>query len=289
MRCLKCGRRGKPSWGSRCSHCGHRCVAERKRHGIGDRGIQKGVDQLSANGTTFVLIRHVAYALRQGYLQRRRRLQSTLFGGPPKVDPGAWLKLFERFFEVNPNDAVITDVAAAQADFLDHSNEEVRVLLDRVLVCEDALFAAFLLKNLFPLTAACPVIGPAGDADPVFPGLPSRAKGREIDVFILHNLTPPGSRFASAVINAPEWFGGHRQARFIDIGLRESQREMLGDLMLRLSLIPGCQGRDLGGELAMVQPTLMLKLLGRCIEDRCSLDQLADDDGGFDVIVADDE
>ncbi len=322
MFCIKCGHKGKETEGTNprlCSHCGHQAVADASKDGLSDKGLKAIVDRVSLYGEVFFLKRHVAYGIQRLFNHRYNNAKAWLIGastvlictlifGILYAMVGVfWVtavagvvvivqflrvsgrrtvrfELVDEFFEVNSHDALVTDPASATRRFLAQSDKELRVLLGRILVCEQKDFVSFLLMNKFPLNHACPVIGPGGDADPVFPDLVSDSKNKKLDVFILHNYTPHGTMFASNVVNSPEWFGEHADAHFIDIGLRKVQTEQMGNLMMPLSSIPdaGQKNAQKGGELTMIRPKLMLTTLGQCLEERCPIDKLSDQTGDYD-------
>ena len=188
-------------------------------------------------------------------------------------------KLVQRFFEVNPHSSQIVDVDAVERQFEEDTPAELRIAVGRVLVCERRDIADFLLMNKFQLTHACPVIGPKGNDDPLYPSMVDDAKAQSADVFVLHNLTPNGLKFAEKVKKSSKWFGKNNDVTVIDLGLSDGQRDQIGRLMVPLTLIPdGGSGsrKEKGAEVTLVRPKMLLTMLGKCLEEKCPFDQLAE-------------
>lgn len=148
---------------------------------------------------------------------------------------------------------------------------------NRVLVCEHPAYRDFFLANDFHLHHACHVMGP-GDLE--------TQEGRELldelkkmptlDVFIVHDATPRGARFAHAVRSEQRWFAAAASDNILDLGLVSGQLSLFESMLRPLTpkelrdIDEGENGifATMGADLSAIPAGPLMLLTGASVDER---------------------
>ena len=312
MRCISCaqgvGAKRYVKNNGNCPNCGHSFVAK-PSDVITDLALKRAVERASSKDTLYFLVPHAVHELRRWYLGKRpgdrdwgKRAGWTIgvgvavafalgsvwiglgasvavFAGWPlfrKGRPGVsdLTRTLRQFFQINPparlladSDAVIEEAAGGQMNGLGAAT-------GRVVVCQRERMVDLLIANRFHLEAACPVVGPDGYPDRLFPGLIEELRGHDsVDVFVLHDLSAAGIEFANDVKAGPAWFGMCQGANVVDVGINPEHAPKLGDLFQPLNEIPRAGAGNvpdvpegMGMEFTVLRPDQLAKMLSTSID-----------------------
>ncbi len=150
-------------------------------------------------------------------------------------------------------------------------------MFDRLLVCEHAAYREFYIANDFHLHHACHVLGP-GDLETKDGRrlLDELKKKPDLDVFVVHDATPHGARFADAVRTDQHWFAGSDPEKVLDLGLLSDQLSLFAPMLRPLKrkeledVEPSETGAlaTMGADLSTIPAGPLLMLTGASVDER---------------------
>ena len=125
------------------------------------------------------------------------------------------------------------------------SAEITNYSFDRVVVCDTAIMAQFLIANNFHFEHNCPVLSITGYPQTIFePVLQMLRRNPDLKVYALHDANPQGVAMAERLRTSSQWFAGST-ATIYDLGLLPGQVLKNSRLLLRQSEKFAKQSRQL--------------------------------------------
>lgn len=176
----------------------------------------------------------------------RRRMQA----GKPKnesVPPAQVETYLHRWQKANGAMAKLLPPPATGKKAAPLSSEVTAYSFDRVVVCQHASVAQFLIANNFHFEHNCAVLSldkyPHNLFDTVMEML---RRNPELKVYALHDASPDGIQMTHHLLNDPHWFAGQSGVTMYDLGLLPRQllkrsvfvREDWGRPQPNVSLLP---------------------------------------------------
>lgn len=176
----------------------------------------------------------------------RRRMQA---GKPKKesISPVEVEGYLQRWQKANGAIAKLLPPPAGGKRAAPLSSEVTAYSFDRVVVCQHATIAQFLIANNFHFEHNCAVLSldkyPHNLFDTVMEML---RRNPELKVYVLHDASPDGIQMTHYLLNDPPWFAGQSGVTIYDLGLLPRQllnrsvfvREDWGKAPPNVSLLP---------------------------------------------------
>ena len=197
--------------------------------------------------------------------------------GSYRPDRGRETKLLESPSDERGDAALVEIETGSESAIYSH-----KAAFDRLLVCEYPEYRDFFIANDFHLHHACHVMGPDDlETEEGRELLGQLKQKRELDVFVVHDATPRGVKFADEVESDRRWFGGDAAAAVLDLGLLPDQLPMF-ETMLRPLAPEEMKGVDeavkglpakMGADLSVIPAGPLMSLTGASVDERLPFDK----------------
>ena len=303
----------------RCPNCGHQFVADPKTDGVSDRALLQARERVSAGGTKAYLPEQFIYEVLQrgkgsaGQFAVGAKLKTLIVGAVAAVVLCAfaaiWIvvsacvvmlivwvlmarrakpsrakvsDLLRRFDTHNPPERQVPASAAIAQAMQALRFADLPAAYGAVLICEHQRLVDFFCANQFYLHHACAVIGAKGYGLDFYPDLAVQLRARrDLKIFVLHDYSPHGLRFAQIVADNPPWLGLPAGAGVLDIGLVEKQVSTIAAEMRPLAEFTttnwralGRNTRDVGLELSSIRSQELLMMVGAAVDEGRAMTRL---------------
>ncbi len=181
-----------------------------------------------------------------------------------------------RYEKVNP------DAAKIDPGSIDLNDGGKGDTFDRLLVCARPEYRDFYIANDFQLHHACHVLGPddleTEEGRELFEIL---KKNPELDVFVVHDATPRGAKFADVVRSDQRWFDGAAGDKVLDLGMIADQLSLFESMLRPLTPVelwevePSVTGplATMGADLSAIPAGPLMMLTGASVDERLTFDK----------------
>ncbi|MFT5173949.1 MAG: hypothetical protein ACI8W7_002135 [Gammaproteobacteria bacterium] len=183
--------------------------------------------------------------------------------------------LVQKFETHNPSERRVPASAAIAQTMQELRFADLPAAYGAVLICEHQRMVDFFCANQFYLHHACAVIGAKAYGLDFYPDLAVQLRERrDLKIFVLHDYSPHGVRFAQIIADNPPWLGYHEALEVLDIGLVEKQVSTIAAEMRPLAEFttakwqaPGRDNRSVGLELSSIRAQELLMMVGVAVDE----------------------